>query len=312
MMPAVHAVHLGGLAYALGTLRPIAELPELAGNPTQLAYLQRTGLRDYARAEGPLSELVQKTCRRSLDEAGVPLAEIGAIVYASSSYVAERDRELLPRLALALGIPDAVPYGVFLANCANGCLALETASNLLALGKARAVLVITADAVAPGGVRALPDRTCVLSDGAASCVAATRPLGGYELEAIEPLHCPRLVEIDRRTAAGELAYIQAVAEGLTAVCRRLAARTGRAAVEHARLVTGNYNRSIIGNYAELCGMPPARLFADNLPRIAHCFASDQLIALTDLQAATAAGEPVLVLGSGITVWAAASLRRGGA
>jgi len=61
--------------------------------------------------------------------------------------------------------------------------------------------------------------------------------------------------IERHTAADESA-----SAGVSSICKAIAARTHRAPADHARLVTGNYDLSIIGNHAELCGMPPAREF----------------------------------------------------
>lgn len=305
--------HLSGLSYEVGSSEPIAELPELVAAPGQLAYLHRNGLRDYSRADRPLAELVTRAARRSLATSGVGHADVGAIVYASSSYSPDQDVELIPRLALALDIPAAIPHGVFLANCANGCLALQRAVQLLALGEASAVLVIVADAVRPGGIRALADRTCVLGDAAASCVVTTeapREGTGYRIDALEIAHHPDLVAIDRKNMAGELAFIRAVSAGVTAICSRVASRTTIRHEQHARLVTGNYTLSIINNYAELTGIDPTRLFRDNVARISHCFAADQLISLTDLQAETElAGQHVFVLASGVYVWAGMSMYR---
>ena len=76
----MRSAYLGGLSYELGTLRPITELPELVAFSAHLRYLHRMGLRNYARADRPLFDMLVASGKRSRAAAAGPRAKKGAHV----------------------------------------------------------------------------------------------------------------------------------------------------------------------------------------------------------------------------------------
>ncbi|MET1077269.1 MAG: hypothetical protein ABWY06_04530 [Pseudomonas sp.] len=294
-------------AYRLGEPRPVAELPELAGDAAGLGYLRSLGIEQYARAERPLAELMREAAAEALDSAGCAPLDIGAIVYASSRYDPHSDLDSLPVLAQRLGMDRAVPYGVFLGQCANFSHALTLARALIELEGRGPVLVIIADALPSLAGRILARRTSVLSDGACAFVAGGR--AQVRVHGLITQASPALVALD--PMGGLLAFIEGVSQGFRSTCAAGLDAAGLGAEAYRWLLVGNYNLAVQRNFTALAGFADAQLFSANRSRFAHSFAADQMIALADLLSSDQlqVGQRAFCVGTGHHLWSAMSLER---
>lgn len=304
-------IYISGLSYELGELAAIESLPELVRDGEALRFLRMVGCRHFARLERPMGDVLVDVGRKALDRARIARSEIGAIVYASSTFDASGHSNDIPRLAAALGLDEAIPYGIFLGNCTNFSLGLSTARALVR-DAGRSVLLLSADCIATSGrASRIPDkRICVLSDGVVGAVVTAQDRGGYELCGIDSRHRGELYQLDRQSTLGEVSYIEAMGQAVADVCASLRQRLGLAIDDFAWIVTGNYHAQIMQSYAELAGFSPAMLFRDNLPRFGHSFAADQLIALADLadSGRITRGDNVLLVGTSDFLWSATVAR----
>src|SRR5262245_6056548 len=172
-------VTLSALATELGRPRRLEELGELAADPGLLEALRsdRAGLAYYLESGEPLLDLARRAAGRSLEAAGLPPAEVDAVVFATDSFLNTPEQYAeLGRLLAGLGLVRAYPLNVTLSDCANALIALRVAAALLRAGELRRVLLISADLArhaAPS--RLIGDGVAVGSDAAACAVLA---LGG--------------------------------------------------------------------------------------------------------------------------------------
>jgi 3-oxoacyl-[acyl-carrier-protein] synthase III len=310
-------VSLGAIAYELGELRGIEQLPEMVADPDALETLQALGVHSYAQGEGGSDALLCASLRRTLDAAAIEPSRIDALVYAKHDF---RDYRVyspgLKSLMGELGLTRAYPYGVTLSACGNWHSAARLAASLLRSGEAGHVLVATAERNGEYGPksRMYPGNLTVCSDGAASCLMSVDALEyewlGTHQEANMTLQFhwdgSNLVQMLRDTVAG-----------VELTCRRAIERVGISGSQIRALITNNYNLRVSGMFAQglarVTGLDAQRVFKDNVARFAHAYAADNLINLADCvrQQGSKSGDVFLLLGTGPETWGASLLRASG-
>ncbi|HEX3849825.1 MAG TPA: 3-oxoacyl-[acyl-carrier-protein] synthase III C-terminal domain-containing protein, partial [Polyangiaceae bacterium] len=102
-----------------------------------------------------------------------------------------------------------------------------------------------------------------------------------------------------------------IVAGLRRAFAALASRTNADISDYAALITNNYAPATLANFAQALGAAPDRVFTDNVARLGHAFAADNLINLEDLtlSGALELRGRVLVLSTGPLTWGTVSLRR---
>jgi 3-oxoacyl-[acyl-carrier-protein] synthase-3 len=304
----VAEVTLSALATELGRPRRLEELGELAARPELLAALRqdRAGLAYYLESGEPLLDLARRAAGRSLEAAGVPPAEIDAVVFATDSFLNTPEQYAgLGRLLADLGLVRAYPLNVTLSDCANALIALRVAAALLRAGELRRVLLISADLArhaAPS--RLIGDGVAVGSDAAASAVLA---LGGDGFAVESAAQKTESALLD--PPAGEHARLASRVRAHRALFAELfAGGPGAAAVR--RVFPNNFARDVTRLFLEDNGFTGEQIYLDNVRRLGHCFGSDCLINLHDFLAVhpVEEGERFVLLGSGVSQLGAALLR----
>jgi 3-oxoacyl-[acyl-carrier-protein] synthase III len=302
------AVVLHAVAHQLGELSPVQELAELARVPDVAESLSHLGLQQYARSRLSVAELALASCLESLRLSRLDAAAIDALVFATSTLGAEGDcRRGLRWLHGQLELNNAHPIGLFGSECSNAPTAVRLAMDILLARGLNHALVVLADG-AGGGSRVMDGFASVFSDGAASCLVSTDRSVGYAIESAQ-LHCTSSLW-DVTAANNRIAYMKGSAAGMSRAFEACLADLACEREQLARVITGNYNRSVLNTFAFQLGIQSHQMYQDNLPRFAHCYAADLLINLHTLRASGGLGEGqmAVLLGTGLNTWGAVGIR----
>jgi len=309
---------IDGLAYALGALRPIAELEDKGVAPDTLEILAAAGLETYSVAEGSVIELAAESLRKTMDRARVDPAKVDALLFASEDLAVEGAeagamRGQLYRMMHGLGLRRAFPLACTFGGCTNFANAVSIASDMVRFKRANQVLVVGADKSRAARSRVIPPAVGVISDGAASCVVRTEAAepssGAFAIEAIVQHAELSLYDADLSDDFGR--YLIELGRALKAMAARLTAATGRSPGEYKRLVLNNYSRSTTRVFAHALGFQGAQLYADNVGRFSHVASSDTAINLASLLegGTLTPGDRVMACASGPLSWCVLAVRK---
>jgi 3-oxoacyl-[acyl-carrier-protein] synthase-3 len=309
-------VTLVGPAYAVGQLVPVAEaVPgEVSGELAD--RLRDNGFVRCSVSDQPPSALAARAVAALLRQVGEASRRITAVIYATCSYGTEPEPGTGPeqvareRVLRPVGLDHLPVYGVWLAESGNLATVLRLARALVRGAGRHTVLCVVADKVpaGPGQYRAMPNGVTINGDGAAACLLSTELPGDYLVEGVAQVSAPVMVTFAK--GQGLRKHLQIMA-GIRGCCTGLYAASGQAPSAYRWLVTNNYARRTLHEFADMAQLPHDRLFLDNVARHGHVFTADGLINLADLTrtADVPAGDRVLVLSSGPLTWGAVGLVR---
>ncbi|MFI7013113.1 3-oxoacyl-ACP synthase [Streptomyces sp. NPDC050164] len=222
--------------------------------------------------------LAVRTGRRTLRAAGVEPSEVDALVLCSTAFPADiaAHGELIGSVLRGLELGAVPVTGITLNRCATMLTGLQTAATMVAAGRHRTVLVITADRVAAESER-LSD-FALFSDGAASCLVTRRSDGApesYEWVADASAQDPAALGRGNEISAD-----------LTRIAnQRLFAEAGIGIKAIDGLLHNNIFLPIVTMKEVQAGFVPSQLDTSNIARVGHCFAADPLINLVDRSSA---------------------------
>lgn len=139
---------------------------------------QRTGIRERRwLGEGEsLESLCLAAATSAIERAGLELSQIDGLLLATVSHY-NQTPALAPKLAVQLGLTDAVAYDIS-AACAGFCYAIAQAEALVRAGQARNVLVIGAETLSR--MTDLHDRSTafLFADGAGAAIVGPSGVNG--------------------------------------------------------------------------------------------------------------------------------------
>lgn len=230
------------------------------------------------RTERDTAALAVRAGRLTLEAAAVDPLDVDALVLCSTTFPGEvpAHGELIASVLRGLELGPTAVTGVTLNRCANLLSGLQVAAALVASGRHRTVLVITADRVADESERLT--EFALFSDGAAGCLVTRGPGGGPEdyawvadAQAQDPAALGRGNEIsaDLARTANE----------------RLFAEAGIGVGEVDGLLHNNIYLPVVTMKEVQAGFAPSQLDTSNIARVGHCFAADPLINLVDRRSA---------------------------
>lgn len=309
-MQSTQPIHLSAIRYQTGEFHEIEKLPELQAQPDLLANFHALGLEECAIADRPISELTREALAATLSASPLDPSEIPLIVVASDSFGASTLRAGLPSTIADLGMTRAVMVGVTLADCGNLHAALRITRSLMVSEGLHDAIVLTADAHGDHDVdsRIVRPRISVFSDAATACRLSLDE-GDFVLRSTKQFSDPGAAKID--AYANPIDFLEATIQGVQTVCDDVLSACGleRADIDH--LVTNNYNLSVSALFAERGDFPLEKVHRDNIPRIAHAYASDNLINLKDLDTETPLepGQRALLIGTGPFTWGASLVEK---
>lgn len=271
-------IRIAGIDHARGESHPIESLASLKGDARSLEYLTALGLAWFSRISGPMRPLLRARAAACMEKSETPPGEVDAIIHFSTTFDAYKEHGDLAWMAVELGLERALPYGMFLNQCTNYTQAIQFASHLIRNEGMKNVLVLGSDVLDESRAdRVMDNRVSVYSDIALAFMVRAGTGAGYRVDGLEHRYLPRISSYTK--PASLVQFITAYSEGIRGVCGSLCARLGAGPGSFKRLVTANYNHSVLKNLAQLADMPQNALFLDNIADYGHCFAADQLIAL---------------------------------
>jgi 3-oxoacyl-[acyl-carrier-protein] synthase III len=300
--PAAPAIYLRGISHHCGPRTSLEELPALRDDPEALKYLTTLGLRRFSRIAEPTTPLIERCADETMRAAGTVGADIDAVITFSTLLDPHRELDNVALVAAKLGIVGAQSFGVFHNQCTNYSQALQLARYLTICEPYRHVLLIGWDVLDERrGDRIMPNRLSVYSDVVLTAMVSRDAHDGFRIDGISHRYLP---DISGLQAPGEvLRFIQRYSDGLRGACQSLYQAVDASPGVFKRMITANYNLSVLRNLAELAGVRQDRVFTDNLADYAHCFAADQLISLEQLsrRGECASGDRLLLVGAGGSV-----------
>jgi 3-oxoacyl-[acyl-carrier-protein] synthase-3 len=278
----VTPVYLTAPSYVLGEIEEEhTSIPHLSERIVEYGLVPKPefwGWGTIRRSERSVPALAVQTGTDTLRAAGVDPAAVDCLVLCSTAFPSDnRDHgPFVAEVMIGTGIADADFVGVGLHRCGNLLAGIRTGEAMVACGRYRRVLVVSADRIEDESLRM--EKFALFSDGAASCLLTDDdPAGtGFELLASAAAH-----NVNQLDWASELSadLSQRVNESLLKRCG------GGVALADISVLHGNIFKPIVMLKEMQAGFKPAQLFTDNIPRFGHCFAADPLINLADQAAA---------------------------
>ncbi|MEU8588238.1 3-oxoacyl-ACP synthase [Streptomyces sp. NPDC048664] len=276
--PARPAAHLSAPAYVLGEQETDhSALPGLEERARRLEMQPNARLWGWGtvhRTTRSLEELAVESGRRTLAEAGADPASIDCLILCSTRFPGGPSTHgaLVRTVMAGLGLGSGTAFtGITLNRCTNLLTALRTAEALVAAGQYRRVLVITTDRVTDEAERM--ESFALFSDGAASCLVGTEPLGenAYGVVAGATAQDPDALDWSSEISS-DLAR---------AVNDRILADAGMKLGDIHGLLHLNLFKPVVVLKERQAGFAKDQLYLDNITRFGHCFAADPLINLVD-------------------------------
>ena len=280
-MPGTTApVFLTAPHYVLGEIdEDHTAIPGFQARAQEFRLLPKPGLWGWGRVrrtERSVESLAVETGTATLRAAGADPASVDGLVLCSTGFPADtRDHgRFVAAVMTGIGLQGADFTGLTLNRCTNLLAAVQVAEALVASGRRRHVLVITADR-ADDDTRV--EKFALFSDGAASCLvtADARGPGRFELVACAAAH-----------EVGALDWSNEISSDLARrVNERLLRPLGLDLADVAGLMHGNIFKPIVMMKEMQAGFTPGQLYTDNIARVGHCFAADPVVNLVDRTAA---------------------------
>jgi 3-oxoacyl-[acyl-carrier-protein] synthase-3 len=226
------------------------------------------------RTERPLTELCIETGRRTLDSAGVPATEVDALVLCTTSITepAEGHGQFFAEVLTGLGLGNIGFYGITLNRCTNLLAGIDLAAALVASGRYRRILVITADRVLDESQRMVS--YALFSDGAASCLIGSEPAG----PSFEVMGCANAQDVDALVHTAEIS-----SELARTVNDRLLEPHGMKLDDVCGVMHLNIFLPLMVVKERQANYTAEQIYTGNITRVGHCYAADPLINLLDRQ-----------------------------
>ena len=273
--------YIGGVSFRVGRTASIEELFTASSTSVpDIEFFRARGLRHYCAQVKSLGSMCSAVIRESLRLCSLEPHQVGAVVIDSEQWhCVTEDRVQLLESLHACGLVQVAVIGIELQTC-SGCLtALNVADRLVRTDcERRPVLVLVCGRVAPGSSRADLRRATVLSDGVASCVVSTAPLGPFALLASTNHTNLQMV---RGGVAGEKAAISLVRShaDISSIASRLYRIGEVIAQEVQALLCTNGNLMYTTFAGRATGIPEERIYTENVAAYGHVFSCDHLINL---------------------------------
>lgn len=296
-------VFLSNIEYFLDKSKPLSELETLKADQDNLDTLIALGLDSYVDTSMSEYDMAINTVQKTLKSSKLGSADIEAVIYGTSSLKNHiYDKDQFSKAMCELGLDRVYPIGTFLSRCTNFSNCIRLARNLIVAEGMKNVLVILSDRVDNTlRSRVLPSYISVASDGASSFIVSSE-VGDYKVLGVE--HYTSQAMHDIAPNKNFTKFITDFSDGLKKLSSKLLDKVELVPADFKRMVTGNYNHSILKNYALMAGFKPNQLFLDNVPRFAHAMSSDQMIALADINNnhMISKGDKLFVMGTGDYYW----------
>lgn len=275
--------------YAVGTPVNITDQPQTVGISKLQAKIFHDffGLRQVAVAENAnhsaLADLLIKAIRGFMAKSSLRPADISKVVYAHTSLTQTPfGHGVLKRVLTQSGLANAVSFGINLNKCASAIEALKPIQQLIESHDN--VLLLSADVAFTPQQRYLHNAS-IAGDAAGAVLLTQNSSKSRHLEILST-HKQVFPEfykgawLDKEDSkAFELRFPSMMASTIEASLEK----AGIPLAQVKFILPHNVNLPIWKQIAHVLDYPVERLFTENIPRYGHCFSTDFLINLTDIQ-----------------------------
>jgi len=296
-------VYISDISWDLGEIKSISECPAENLSEDAVNFFNLMGFDKYCVSHDGLSRLIVNSVTKTIQKSGIGLDDVDLVIVASSSYNQTKNFDIsIAESMTELGIDNIPVMGVTLAQCGNFASALRIAKGLLLEDEVKNILLITGDVAASEGERF--QNLAFNSDGVASCIISSKPIGMYKLIAFEQvadLKARDLINSETNELSED--SVKRVQAGLGKLREKMQAAHGNIIDDCHQLITNNYSISALRFISEKLNVPSDRIFKSNTEKYGHVYCSDGLINLETYSSENdSTNGKVAILSSGRGIW----------
>ena len=232
--------------------------------------------------------------------AGVDRSQVRYVIHAHTvQHIVPPYLRHMDMLREKLGLDEARSFSMSHQSCVTGLYALKAVEALLRVEPAGSTaLILVGEKVLSTVMQHIPNTTVLGDAAAASLVALDGPgdaVLGLAQRTLGQFHAAADMtpELQGR-------YHESYVPALASVMRDAVQDAGLTIEDVSLVLPHNVNRFSWSETARLLGIPLARIYLDNIPRMGHCFAADPFVNLATARAegATKPGDTVLLASAG--------------
>lgn len=282
-------VGIVGVDYELGESCTMSDPSRSVDVPNDIAAHDESSsasLNRFRIVTGDLFDTAIASARRTIEQTALDPADIDALMLCSStvSRMIDGDRHRVAYFLEKAGITRAYPIGVTFATCANFPTSLSLAASLIRQRIFENVLLVTLDAYSPECPTAVAQNgrlsaSYVCSDGAASCLVTADRRASYELLGVTLGTNQSLF-----TPGNREEQIIAYLDLLRKTCQTAFRECNVSRSDIRQFFFGNYIAALIDSFGRALGLSLNQVFRENIWKLGHCYAADNLINLKDYSA----------------------------
>lgn len=300
------AISIESIGYSLGEPCSIEHLIPDVLEESAVLTLAAMGLGHFRKATNSHLSLVSEALSDCLKASNCAADQIDQIIISSHTFL---DYDIaFPELLIMLknhGITHIPISSFYMSRCASAITCVRHAVNqMLSDISVNNVLIILVDKCLEEvkSKRTLNNGMSVFSDGASVFILRRGVVGGFMLCSISESVNNEMVELS--PTADFVPYLQTFSAGLKSMVKQMLSEAGLNPVDFKHLIAGNYNASILRNYAMLAGFKSKQIYCPHLSDVAHTYSSDLLITLDTLrkEGALELGDQLFLLGTGSFQW----------
>lgn len=280
--------------------------------------LAADGFSSFVVSADRTAQLARAAISATLQTSGAGPGELDAVMISTESFWEEdetpsmehvqwylRQRHSLLRVMADLGLSRAVPYGNWMAGCANFGTALGLARALVTGRQHRQMLLAFVDKLPPWEPRLMESGAAVVSDLATSCILG-RERRGFELKAVVSVAAPAVASFNWTVNSPKeiVSVMLDTRRALLRLRQDFADVTGRSLSSFDTIAAGHFHPYTLKVICDALKLSAESLFRDGRARFGHAFASDSLLTLSALEAGGTLedGQDVVLLNSAIWCW----------
>ncbi len=304
VMPESRSASVTHVGVQTGPARTLDEVGDGILDADSKSLLSALGVEVFHKASDSLAGLCLKAVGHALRDFDEP-RRIGRVILSSHTFVdATEQLKTLAGEFRRMGVEAPVEL-VYMTRCASAVTAMRVALGNILSGIDSDVLVVLVDRVFDEQKgRTLNRGMSLFSDGAcAFVVSADKP--GLRIRGLSEVTDHSMFGL--KPNDDFVSYLKSFGTGLRKPVESLVKALPD--VGFTRVVTGNYNTSIMRNYCVIAGFSPRLIYTGQLSRHAHLFSSDLILNIASLAASEELrpGESAVLIGTGSYHWGAIAL-----
>jgi len=272
---------LSGLAYSVGSIKPIDALAGVDSVSTELLdTLKSRGLKNFCEDSRTIPEMCLASALQTLQATNLTPAQIHAVVFTSSNsdgLVTDDDETSLFTALHGAGFIKTRIIGLTLQACSACGEAFQIASDLINDPAKKALVIVFGKKRAN---RVGPQANTVFSDGAASCIVSLGS-GDFEICASESMINTYLGSMGR---SGNIAQTHGGLLDLRELSKKVCEKSGVQAKAMRAFFGTNASLGHLNFMAQAAGMPLDKVYQDDVAEYGHLHSCDNLISLKNYSA----------------------------